>query len=493
MPRLLLLAALLAAPLVHAQTRVAPGGLAGSETRFTLDADGDRLVIGVPEVDGGRGAVYIAERTGDPAQPWRIGVRVVRSQGAAGDAFGSGVHLVGDDLFVSAPGVRIPNPQGVLIPTGEILHFRFNTGVQAWLQQATIGPDDIQRLFGTEIAYGGGGFLAVRDGTRGDAVYVFEQIDASTWTRAATLDAPVTNSNFGTTLAMDDSTLVVGAPFAGDGQAYVYDYDDGADTWGLTATFSRGGVSTPVSVPRTRGLASQFGSAVAIDGSRIAVGAPVDFDNDLNTFTGSVVTFARNEVGAWARTAALYGSGGTSNGRLGESVAIEGLRVVAGAVAEGDGAVYVFDGAVNPDNGAVTWSETDRRTQPTGTPGRFGSAVATAARAPVGLAPQDRAAFVFDDLAVSTDARPEADLRLSAPTPNPASGAATLALVLDAPQRVRATLHDVLGRTVATVHDGPASGTLALAVEAGRLAPGLYLVRVAGERFAATQTLTVVR
>ena len=73
-----------------------------------------------------------------------------------------------------------------------------------------------------------------------------------------------------------------------------------------------------------------------------------------------------------------------------------------------------------------------------------------------------------------------AALVLSAPAPNPAAGRTTVRVRAEAPQTLRVTVTDALGRTVAVLHDGPASGTLALDVDASRLAPGVYVVRAAG-------------
>ena len=77
--------------------------------------------------------------------------------------------------------------------------------------------------------------------------------------------------------------------------------------------------------------------------------------------------------------------------------------------------------------------------------------------------------------------------------PNPTASSASVRMALAAPTRLVATVHDALGREVARLHDGPASGTLDLRVEAGRLAVGVYLVRVAGDGFAETRQFVVVR
>ena len=88
-----------------------------------------------------------------------------------------------------------------------------------------------------------------------------------------------------------------------------------------------------------------------------------------------------------------------------------------------------------------------------------------------------------------------AALALGAPRPNPASQRTTLALRVDAAQRVTATVVDALGRTVGTVFDADlaAGADVEIAVDARALAPGVYVVRVAGETFAEARRLTVVR
>ena len=82
---------------------------------------------------------------------------------------------------------------------------------------------------------------------------------------------------------------------------------------------------------------------------------------------------------------------------------------------------------------------------------------------------------------------------LDGPFPNPASGRAALTLRLDAPQTVRAVVVDALGREVAVLLDAEASGTVRLGVDAARLAPGVYVVRVQGATFSEARRLTVVR
>lgn len=88
---------------------------------------------------------------------------------------------------------------------------------------------------------------------------------------------------------------------------------------------------------------------------------------------------------------------------------------------------------------------------------------------------------------------PEAGYALSAAWPNPTAGRAALALSVDRPQRVTASVVDRLGRRVAVIFDGTVSGSQTLIVDHNDLAAGAYVVRVEGETFAASRPLSIVR
>lgn len=83
---------------------------------------------------------------------------------------------------------------------------------------------------------------------------------------------------------------------------------------------------------------------------------------------------------------------------------------------------------------------------------------------------------------------------VDAPYPNPSREQATLPVTVQETQRVQVMLYDMLGRRIATVHDGEIRGqdTQAIQLDTGRLASGTYFVRVRGKDFMATERVTVV-
>lgn len=84
---------------------------------------------------------------------------------------------------------------------------------------------------------------------------------------------------------------------------------------------------------------------------------------------------------------------------------------------------------------------------------------------------------------------------LSRARPNPASATSSITLEVAQTQHVTVALYDVLGRCVRRLHEGDleSGAEHRFAVGAAGLASGAYLVRVEGEKFAATRPLTVLR
>jgi len=96
---------------------------------------------------------------------------------------------------------------------------------------------------------------------------------------------------------------------------------------------------------------------------------------------------------------------------------------------------------------------------------------------------------------VTATVAPGRVVTLTDPAPHPVQTAASLTLTLREAQHVRAVLYDLLGRPVATLHEGvlPAGTDHRLRVDGRDLASGVYFVRVEGETFRETRRLVRVR
>jgi hypothetical protein len=167
------------------------------------------------------------------------------------------------------------------------------------------------------------------------AVYVYEW-DGAQWAETkltASDGAPF--DEFGISVAVSGDRIVVGAEWDDDhatdsGSVYIYEWD-GAE-W----------VETKLTASDAE-AEDRFGTAVAISGDRLVVGA---LDDDNGSAAGAIYVYDWDGV-EWLETK-LTASDGSTADHLGLGVAVDGDRVVAGARRDDDhgassGSVYIFD------------------------------------------------------------------------------------------------------------------------------------------------------
>jgi hypothetical protein len=137
------------------------------------------------------------------------------------------------------------------------------------------------------------------------------------------------SSGFGSTLAMDDDTAVIGA----------WSDDDNGRLSGSAYAFTRsGGVWTQETklLPHDGAERDYFGSSVAVDGDTVIVGASGDDDNGSSS--GSVYVFRRTN-GAWTQEAKIVPDDARAGDRFGSLVAVSGDHaLIRGRI----GPVYAF-------------------------------------------------------------------------------------------------------------------------------------------------------
>ena len=184
-----------------------------------------------------------------------------------------------------------------------------------------------------DTALVGAPFDDVGANTEQGAVYVFTRTGDG-WTQTAKLIASdgAADDFFGFSVAIEGDTIVAGA--FGD--------DVGADAnRGSVYTFARAGA--PARTQTAKLTASDgatfdlLGDSVAIDGDTIVAGAGGDTIGEKRD-QGSAYTFARTGAPARTQTAKLTASDGEAIDRLGLSVAIDGDAIVAGADGDDVGA-----------------------------------------------------------------------------------------------------------------------------------------------------------
>ncbi len=358
--------------------------------------------------------------------------------------YGFSLDVDGDVAAVGAP-----FHTDVVANDGAVYVYRFNGA--DWVEEdlLTVPGLSVQALFGQDIAIDGDRMLAsafnADDSTSSQAgkLYIFDY-DGSHWTQTAELQSNESNSiaNLGVSVDLEGEWAVGGAPLdntlqAGAGAALVYRFD--GTNWNfhskLTASDGQGFFL--------------FGSAVALSGNRLLVTADNWFPPGGDA-TGKAYVFEYDEINdEWVEMDGFVPANMTTGGAFGHAAAMQADVMMFGAPE--------YDGA-----------ESEMGT-----------------------------AYVYGTPMVATSSERESpirDLSMTGPFPNPLRGRGTFNMTVANDQPVRISIHDVLGREVAVLHEGHlAAQTYTFTLDASHFASGVYLLRVAGKGFVETRRLSLVK
>ena len=365
----------------------------GDEFGEAVAISGNTVVVGAPSEDSSAtgvngtdgnddasqsGAAYVFVRSGNT---WTQQAYLKASNAEAGDMFGYAVAIDGDTVVVSAlleasaaTGVDGDGADNSAVNAGAAYVF-FRNGA-TWSQQAYLKPSNTQggyqfgrsvSVSGDRVAVGAATEFNSASGVNGNqnegvlggagAVYVFGRSGA-TWTQEAYVKASNTGfgDNFGFSVALHGATLVVGAPgedsdavgvngaqgdnpsYQDSGAAYVFGWN--GTSWAQDAYLKASNT----------GLQSQFGTAVAISGNTLVVGAIGENSGSAGVngeqtnqdapFSGAAYVFVR-EVGLWSQQAYLKASNPGVFDSFGISVAVDGEAIIVGAHQESSAATGV--------------------------------------------------------------------------------------------------------------------------------------------------------
>jgi hypothetical protein len=191
--------------------------------------------------------------------------------------------------------------------------------------------------------------------TSAGAASVYRRLDADTWELESTvrLDGGTSYDVLGSAVALGEDVLAAGVPG---------DDDNGSNSGLVAIYRKTGGVwgQETVLYGSDTGAGDGFGSALAMDDSTLVVGAPDAEASDTSGATGVVYMFQDAES-IWSETARLTASDGSIGDQFGVAVAIDGSRALVGASnaytsAPHAGAVYAyrFDGESWTSDGMLT-------------------------------------------------------------------------------------------------------------------------------------------
>jgi len=340
----------------------------------TVVISGDTIAAAAPYSTSS--PVHLFQRVN---RSWVMEARLVHPDGLSGIGFGVSLALDGRVLLVGAPG---EGDGGVV--------YVYSRRAGLWtLVQRIEGPGG---QFGRAVALRGDTAVVGAPSEDGHgAAYVLVRCRGR-FRMAARLvsSAPMDDDAFGTSVAMDGDTMVVGAPNLGPvptepGRGAIHVFRGSGALWTEEA----------VLFPADAQAGHAAGSSVAVSGDLIVAG------NDL--FLPVAHVFRRSAAG-WVEEAELSGVGSEPTGIFGHSVAVSGDLVVVGAPWDRHqttpvaGQAFLFRWTGSAWTQSELLDSDDARTEAEG----FGHAVAIDGRTVVVGAPKDDengidsgAAYVF--------------------------------------------------------------------------------------------------
>jgi len=317
--------------------------------------DGDVLAVGATARNVGAnsdvGVVYLYERNQGGADNW--GLRTTLSEPLGGFAsYGSAVALDGDLLLIGAEGAFQLRGAAYLydrsVDWGKIKELRDVDGVISDYFGATVAIE------GDTIVVGQPMYTLSSRADNSGAAFIFgrDQGGPNNWGQVTRLAAgsPEPDSRFGSAVALNGATVVVGAseassggssPVPQTGAAYIFQRDQGgSNSWGIVKRL----------VAEDGADGDRYGETLALVGDELWVGAALSDASGSNA-QGMVYRYGRDRggAGAWGETPGLEAEDGEANDQFGSAIAVSGTTAVVGALGHLDsrGAVYV-PGADDP-------------------------------------------------------------------------------------------------------------------------------------------------
>ena len=337
----------------------------------SVSISGSRAIAGALSADGdatNSGAAYVFERSS--AGAWTQVQKLSASDAADNDNFGVSVSVSGDRAIVG----NTNNDDGGSNSGAAYVFDRNSEG--AWSQSAKLLASDGARLdeFGTSVSVSGSRAVVSAtgdddNGLNSGAVYVFDRNSEGAWSQSAKLtpeDGTAAHS-FGISVSVSGDIAVVGADGDGDngtraGAAYVFERSSDDGTWSEVSKLTASDAAAR----------DTFGRYVSVSGNRIMVGAEINGDN--GAASGSAYVFERNSDGSWSETTKLLAEDGAAGDLLGGYVAISGNTAVIAAPGDdtGRGSVYVYE----PSTSAPSAPGSGQEARPGGVDDRSGREVA---------------------------------------------------------------------------------------------------------------------
>ena len=315
----------------------APDGYVGDGFGQVLAVSGNTLLVGMPQVDDGQGAVYVFER--NAAGAWAQSARL--SAGEAGSHFGSVLAFDGDDALIGAADHDEH--------TGAVYVFRREAAGGGWLEYGMLAGSAAEEgaRFGSAIAVDGDRALVGASSQGAGTVYAFRHdAQAGTWHEAGQLggsDFDV-EAGFGSVLHLQGDHAFIGSPRVNElkGAVHVLRFDAGPAKWTQAARLE----------PGSEGARHLFGASIQTAADEVWIGAP-----GTGGFAGMVYRF-KPDAGQWVEAAQWVADDVEGGDFFAGALAVHGDVAVVGTTGAdyGEGVAFILEH--DPATGAWQTRET---------------------------------------------------------------------------------------------------------------------------------------
>ncbi len=307
-------------------------GLDPAAADGTLDLDNDSW----SNVDEYRFGTLITDPSSNPAANTNTRhQKVFASDGRTLDAFGYQVAISGDTALI---GAYRNGDQGELTGTAYIF-VRNAQGLWVEQQELVASQRNGGDVFGTSLALEGNTALVGASGLGQGAVFVFERV-GDVWTEEQILEANTSSGayRFGNSVSLSGDTVLIGAnanDSNGVATGSVFVFDRTGNTW----------TEQQQLVASDGELSDSFGLETSIDGDTALISSYQDDDRAENS--GAVYAFIR-EAGVWSQQQKLTAADGDFWDFFGTDVSISGDTALIGASGDNQsindaGAAYIFE------------------------------------------------------------------------------------------------------------------------------------------------------
>ncbi len=340
---------------------------------FSVAIDGNYIVVGAPDTNkawaGSPGAAYLFMNTAEGWKQIKKLTELTHYSGTTPPRFGYSVDIDGDLIVIGAPNEDLLYDGTLHKQQGSVYVFQIPgaswPGAEA-NENGILTPTDgrAEDMFGSAVAVNGHTVVVGAYGYEPDPnnpaeiaygkAYIFSQSDpwgnSNDVARFTASDAG-DSEYFGWDVAIDGDLAVIGAPgdysMDANGQESVYLFERPVGGWSGNYT------ETARLAASDDHMFHDLGNSVAVSGDVVVAGAPSWDTAGSYEKTGAVYVFAK-PAGGWVdgmhETQRLLANDHAAGDQFGRAVAIDGTAIAVGDYLDNGsyGSVYLFDSTAEP-------------------------------------------------------------------------------------------------------------------------------------------------